>query len=75
MDILPESDYQALAHQVIKQVAKGGLDVEVYYSTHSTLRISIEQSSIKSEREEMTQSFCFRVAKGKCVGFAYSNAT
>ena len=68
-----ESIYHDLADRIVKRMARNGLEVEVYYNQHSKLQISIEQSAIKSEREETTQGFSFRVAKDNRIGRTYAN--
>ncbi|MFX0085813.1 MAG: TldD/PmbA family protein [Candidatus Hodarchaeota archaeon] len=70
---ISESTYHDLASQVVKRLTKNNTEIEVYYQINNKLQISIEQSTIKSEREEVTQGFSFRVAKGKKIGRSYSN--
>jgi len=68
-------DYYGLAERLINQISNQGLEAEVYFIAAKRLQISIEQNSIKSEREEVTQGFTFRVAKGNQKGLTYSNST
>jgi PmbA protein len=70
---ISEATYHDLAYQIVKRLTKTGREIEVYYSIHSKFQITIERSMIKSEREEVTQGFSFRVAKGKKVGRTYAN--
>ncbi|WP_455140947.1 TldD/PmbA family protein [Candidatus Hodarchaeum mangrovi] len=69
------TDYPGLAEKLINRISNQGLEAEVYFTAAKRLHVSIEQNSIKSEREEITQGFTFRVVKGKQKGLTYSNST